>query len=132
MPEGTVKSAEASSAHYLSILSAAAGAVRSALRALRADPNGLQTHAAAVTQYLQHQPVQDLLASTDFVPVRGCALIVSSWRHAPTDNVDFGGGKAKSVLGGTMPAMTRAVNVTAGPDGDELWCIIRLPKYGLA
>ncbi len=31
-----------------------------------------------------------------------------------------------------MPACTRAVNVTAGPDGDGLMCIVRLPREGLA
>ena len=59
VPEGTVKTAKVSGARCLSILSAAAGAVRRALQAVRADPNGLQTQAAAVTQYLQHQQVQD-------------------------------------------------------------------------
>lgn len=58
--------------------------------------------------------------------------MVSSWRHAPTDNVDFGGGRAKFVMGSGMPAMTRAISVTAGSDGDGLWCVIRLPKDGLA
>ena len=124
-----VKSTTVSGAHYLSILAAAAGAVRSALQAFRADPSTLQTQAASYTQYLR---VHDLLASAEFVPVRDAALYVSSWRHMPTDNVDFGGGKAKFVMGSVMPAMTRAVNVTAGPDGDGLWCIIRLPKDGLA
>ena len=31
-----------------------------------------------------------------------------------------------------MPAMTRVVNVTAGPEGDGLMCMIRLPKDGVA
>ena len=129
--ETAVKSTKASGAHYLSILTAAAGAVRGALQAFRADPSCLETQAASATQYLQHQQVHDLLASADFVPVRDAALWVSSWRHMATDNVDFGGGKAKYVIGSLMPAQTRAVNVTAGPDGDGLMCIIRLPKDGL-
>lgn len=61
-----------------------------------------------------------------------CALWVASLRHKPTDSVDYGGGKAKFVIGMLMPTMTRDVNVTAGPDGDGLICIIRLPKDGVA
>lgn len=132
VPQDAVKPSGVSGAHYLSVLAAAAGAVRSALQALRADPNGLEAQAANVTQYLHQQQVQAMLASTEFVPVRDCALMISSWRHMPTDNVNFGGGKAKLVIGSGMPAMTRAVNVTAGPDGDGLMCIVRLPKDGLA
>ncbi len=44
------------------------------------------------------------------------------------DDVDFCGGKPRLKLGGLMPACTRAVNVTAGPDGDGLMCILRLPR----
>lgn len=133
MQKQTVKSAKMSGAHYLSFLAAAAGAVRSGLQALRADPSSLQTQAAHATHYMQQQQqVQTLLASADFVPIRDCALWISSLRHMPTDTVDFGGGKARSVMGCLMPAMTLAVNVTAGPDGDSLICVIRLPKDGVA
>lgn len=124
----TVKSAKMSGAHYLSILAAAADAVRSGLQALPADPSSLQTQAANATHYMQQQQVQTLLASADFVPIRDCALWIFSLRHMPTDAVDFGGGKARSVMGCLMPATTRAVNVTAGPDGTGLICVIRLPK----
>jgi hypothetical protein len=48
------------------------------------------------------------------------------------DDVDFGGGKLRFKLGGLMPACTCAVKVTAGPDGDGLMCILRLPRDGLA
>ena len=132
VPEETMKSTEVSNVHYLKVLTAAARVVRSGLQAFRADPSIVQTQAASATQHLQEDQVHNLLESTDFVPVRDSALVTSSWRHMPTDNVDFGGGKAKFVIGGVMPAMTRVVNVTAGPDGDGLMCIIRLPKDGVA
>ena len=72
--------------------------MRSALQAFRADPSTLQTTAANATQYMDQQQVQALLVSADFVPFRDCALWVASLRHMPTDNVDFGGGKAKFLL----------------------------------
>ena len=118
--------------HYLKVLAAAACAVRKGLEALRADPDVLQTLAASSMQYMHPEQVHELLASPDFVPVRDAALWVSSWRHMAIDEVDFGGGKPRFKLGGLMPACTRAVNVTAGPDGDGMMCIVRLPKTGLA
>ena len=44
----------------------------------------------------------------------------------------FGGGKPRFKLGDLIPACTRAVKVIAGPDGDSLMCIVRLPRDGLA
>ncbi|KAA6421201.1 MAG: hypothetical protein FRX49_08900 [Trebouxia sp. A1-2] len=118
--------------HYMNTLAAAACAVRKGLEALRADPDVVQTLAASYMQYMQPEKVHELLASPDFVPARDAALWVSSWRHMAIDDVDFGGGKPRFKLGCLMPACTRAVNVTAGPDGDGLMCIVRLPREGLA
>ncbi len=117
--------------HYMNVLAAAACAVRKGLEAFRADPDVVQTLAASSMQYMHPAQVHELLASPDFVPVRDAALWVSSWRHMAIDDVDFGGGKARFKLGCVMPACTRAVNVTAGPDGDGLMCIVRLPREGL-
>ena len=120
--------------HYTSILLAAALTVRKGLEALRAEPNCLQVQAARVAQYAGMPPeqVHKLLASPDLMPARDVALWVSSWRNMPTDSVDFGGGKPDIVLGGFMPACSRAVNVSLGPGGDGLMCILRLPRDGLA
>ncbi|KAL0021527.1 hypothetical protein WJX77_004343 [Trebouxia sp. C0004] len=118
--------------HYMNTLAAATCAVRKGLEAFRADPDVAQTLATSSRQYMQPAQVHQLLASPDFVPVRDAALWVSSWRHMAIDDVDFGGGKARFKLGCVMPACTRAVNVTAGPNGDGLMCIVRLPRDGLA
>ena len=120
--------------HYTSILLAAALAVRKGLEALRADPNSLQRLAAGTALYASMPPEQlhKRLASPDFMPLRDAALLVSSWRHMPTDHLDFGGGKAHSLLGSLMPASPRFVNITSGPEGDGLMCILRLPRDGLA
>lgn len=118
--------------HYMKVLTAAACAVRKGLETLRADPHVLHTLAASSMKYMQPEQVHELLASPDFEPVRDAALWVSSWRHLAMDDVDFGGGKPRFNLGCVMPACTRAVNVTAGPDGDGLMCLVRLPKEGLA
>ena len=119
---------------YTSIVLAAALAVRQGLEALRADPHCLQVQAAGIAQYAGMPPEQmhKLLASPDFLPARDVALWVSSWVNMPTDRVDFGGGKAEVLLGSVMPACLRAVNVTSGPEGDGLMCILRLPRDGLA
>jgi hypothetical protein len=130
--EHQVQSQESLGRHYLKVLAAAACAVRKSLEALRADPHALQTLAASSMQFMQPEQVHELLASPDFVPVRDAALWVSSWRHMAIDEVDFGGGKPRFKLGSLMPACTRAVNVTAGPDGDGLMCIVHLPREGLA
>jgi len=118
--------------HYMKVLAAATCAVRKGLEAFRADPDVVQTLAASYMQLMHPAQVHQLLASPDFVPVRDAALWVSSWRHMAIDDVDFGGGKPRFKLGSLMPACTRAVNVTAGPDGDGLMCIVRLPREGLA
>ena len=115
---------------YTSILLAAALAVRKSLEALRADPNCLQVQAATFARSAGMSPKQ-LLASPDLTPARD-ALWMSSWTNMPTDKVDFGGGKPEFLLGGLMPASLRAVNVTTGPGGDGLMCILRLPRDGLA
>ena len=115
---------------YISILLAAAFAVRKSLEALRADPNCLQVQATSFARSAGMSPEQ-LLASPDLTLARD-ALWVSSWRNMPTDSVDFGGGKPDIVLGGLMPASLREVNVTSGPEGNGLMCILRLPRDGLA
>ena len=48
------------------------------------------------------------------------------------DSVDFGGGRAVLMMGTLMPSFQRACNVSGGPKGDGLICIIRLPREGLA
>ena len=78
VPEGTVKTTKVSGARCLSILSAAAGAVRRALQAIRADPNGLQTPTVC-----RHK----LLLSHSICSISRCKIRVCACRRLCTDGV---------------------------------------------
>ena len=115
---------------YAEVLLAAACASRQSLDALRADPDGIDGDLRMIVASVQAGAIKQGLAAPDFHPFRDCALAVTSWRKLGLEGMDFGQGRAKMILGDEVPIQHRFANITEGPVGDGVFCLIRFPGDG--
>ena len=123
-PHGCIWAAEG----VLSHLEAAACAVRKSIQRFRADPQNLQGQLAKPHVHVWEW--KKALSNPGFEAIRDCALFVSSWRNLSAAKVDFGGGKAKFMLGDEMPVQLRFTPIVEGPDGNGVFCKLRFPMDG--
>ena len=117
--------------HYSEVLAGAACASRQSLDALRADPAGIDDDLRMIVASVQAGAIKQALAAPDFHPFRDCALAVTSWRKLGLEKVDFGQGRPKMILGDEVPIQHRFANITEGPSGDGVLCMVRFPGVGI-
>ena len=87
----------------MSLLAAAACAIHSATKMMRADPAFIRNSTSLVESCLTDEFWDAAMKEPGFSPFRDCAVYMSSWRGGTMDKTDFGHGTPWVILGKHPP-----------------------------
>lgn len=85
--------------HLMSLLAAAACAIHSATKTMRADSAFIRNSTSLVESCLTDEFWYAAMIESGFSPFRDCAAFMSSWRGGTMDKMDFGHGTPWVILG---------------------------------
>ncbi|KAK9834629.1 hypothetical protein WJX74_006118 [Apatococcus lobatus] len=109
-----------------SLLAAAACAVNSGTKTLRADPAFIRNSMALTESAMSEEFWDSVLSDPGFSPFRDCAAFLSSWRGGTMDKTDFGHGTPWVIVGKLVPIGQASTAMTIGPGGDGVLCTFGL------